>query len=120
MGLFSEISYRVGAYSRRSLIKEGGLIESLQYLECLWFYLSFLTSINGVMLIKFLTCILKVEFLQIIVKIMLIVVGTLWNHMVYIVRESQGQKCPFHLGQGMSGKIRETCNGQGKNSIFVL
>ena len=29
-------------------------------------------------------------------------------------------KCPFHLGQGLSGKVREACNGPGKNSTFVL
>ena len=40
--------------------------------------------------------------------------------MVYTVRESQGEKGIFHLGQGKSGKVKETCNGQGKNSIFML
>ena len=43
------------------------------------------------------------------------------------VKESQGrsgEKCPFHLGQGKSGNIREcresqeTCNGQGKIALL--
>ena len=25
-----------------------------------------------------------------------------------------GGKCPFHLCQGMSGKVKETCNGERK------
>ena len=28
-----------------------------------------------------------------------------------------GGKCPFHLGQGMSGKVMETCNGQGEIAL---
>ena len=30
-----------------------------------------------------------------------------------------GGKCLFHVGQGISGKVRETCNDQG-NSTFVI
>ena len=35
---------------------------------------------------------------------------------VYTVRESQGEKGLFHLGQGKSGKLVMV----GKNSIFIL
>ena len=38
---------------------------------------------------------------------------------VCTIRESQGKKCPFHLGQGKSGNVRETCNGQGKIALLL-
>ena len=31
--------------------------------------------------------------------------------------KSEG-KCSFRLGQGMSGKVREACNGLGENITF--
>ena len=37
-----------------------------------------------------------------------------------IVRESQGEKCPFHSGQGKSGKVREARGSQGKSSTVIL
>ena len=32
----------------------------------------------------------------------------------------KGKQGLFHLSQRKSGKVRETCNSQGKNSIFIL
>ena len=32
----------------------------------------------------------------------------------------QGGKRPFQLGQGMLGKVRKTCNGQGENRTLTL
>ena len=38
-----------------------------------------------------------------------------------MVRESQEEKCPFHLCQGRSRNVREsqgTCRGQGKVALL--
>ena len=41
---------------------------------------------------------------------------TIEQRRVYAVREIQG-KCPFHLGQGMPGKLRVFCNDQRKLAL---
>ena len=39
---------------------------------------------------------------------------------VYTVREREGEKGTFHLGQEKSREAREACNGQGKVIFYAV